>query len=297
MAAEELVIWSPACGQYVYCPPDEITWIGRKLLSAGQDRHLHRGIKCAGVRYVARRWELFNRDTGREVYLARRQPGTPPIAQVAQAEAEHVLAAATPRLEPYPVPLERGEWLVAIESYSVVLFVGVPLHDDDLPGRTGRHAQRVPSADSDSEQNRPTETAAKADGELPMADAVSRVRAYFDRHRLVHMAMAYYYQEFIRNKVAAQEVPMLEVAVALNLTGQATIADYKKELQRLIWNQPSRHQRELAEFLINSELIDHSVLNRAQQLAKANERTGVTDQARQRLEYRPNSRNTTDRSG
>jgi hypothetical protein len=282
--ATELVIWSPAGGQRVSCPPDDITWIGRTLLSDGRDRCLHRGTRCAGLRYVARRWELFNRDTDREIYLARRHPRTPPSAQVARATAERVIPAATPRLEPYPVPLEEGEWLVGIGVWSVVLFVGVPPRDDDT--LTGRRAQPAPAADGDP--GRPSESTFKSDGEPPVADAVARVRAYFDKHGPVQMAMAYYYQEFIRNKVPAQEVPMLDVAVVLNLTSGSAIADYKKELQRLIWSEPSGHQRELAEFLVNSGLIDHSVLNRAVQLARANERTGKIREARQRLEYRPN---------
>jgi len=286
--ATELVIWSPAGGQRVSCPPEEITWIGRTLLSDGQDRHLHRRMACAGLRYVAHRWELFNRDTDREIYLARRHPRTPPSAQVARATADRVIPAATPRLEPYPVPLDEGEWLIGIGVWSVVLFVGVPPRDDDALSRTGRHAQPAPAADSAGEQVRPTESTFKSDGEPPVADAVSRVRAYFDKHGPVQMAMAYYYQEFIRNKVPAQEVPMLDVAVVLNLTNGSAIADYKKELQRLIWNEPSGHQRELAEFLVSSGLIDHSVLNRAVQLARANERTGKIREARQRLEYRPN---------
>jgi len=288
--ATELVIWSPAGGQRVSCPPEDITWIGRTLLSDGQDRYLHRGNVCAGLRYVAHRWELFNRDTDREVYLARRHPRTPPSAQVARATAECVIPAATPRLEPYPVPLDEGEWLVGIGVWSVVLFVGVPPHGDDRLSRAGRHAQPAPTpgADSEREQSRPSESTFKSDGEPPVADAVSRVRAYFDKHGPVQMALAYYYQEFIRNKVPAQEVPMLDVAAVLNLTSGSAIADYKKELQRLIWNEPSGHQRELAEFLVNFGLIDHSALNRAVQLARANERTGKIREARQRLEYRHN---------
>jgi hypothetical protein len=282
--ATELVLWSPAGGQRVTCPPDDITWIGRALLSDGRDRCLHRGTRCAGLRYVAHRWELFNRDTDREIYLARRHPRTPPSAQVAQATAERVIPAATPRLEPYPVPLEEGEWLVGIGVWSVVLFVGVPPRDDDaLTGlRAGQGGQGA-----DAEQSQASEATFKSEGEPPLADAVSRVRAYFDKHGPVQMAMAFYYQEFIRNKVPAQEVPMLDVAVVLNLTSGSAIADYKKELQRLIWNEPSGHQRELAEFLVNYGLIDHSVLNRAVQLARANERTGKIREARQRLEYRP----------
>jgi len=288
--ATELVIWSPAGGQRVPCPPDDITWIGRALLSGGRDRYLHRGIVCAGLRYVAHRWELFNRDTGQEIYLARRHPRTPPSAQVARATAEHVIPPATPRLEPYPVRLDEGEWLVGIGMYSVVLFVGVPPRDDDSPSWTSRQARPalIPAVDGEREQDGPSETTFRSDGEPPVADAVSRVRAYFDKRGLVQMAIAFYYQEVIRNKVPAQEVPMLDVAVALNLTSGSAIADYKKELQRLIWNEPSGHQRELAGFLVNSGLIDQSVLNRAVQLARANERTGKIRDARQRLEYRPN---------
>ena len=286
--ATQLVIWSPAGDQRVPCPPDDITWIGRTLLSGGQDRHLHRGTACAGLRYVAHRWELFNRDTKREIYLARRHPRTPPSAQVARATAERVIPPATSRLEPYPVPLDEGEWLVGIGMWSVVLFVGVPPRADDSPSGTSRYARPAPAAEGEREQDRPSETTVKSDGEPPVADAVSRVRAYFDKHGPVQMAMAYYYQEFIRNKVPAHEVPMLDVAVVLNLTNPSAIADYKKELQRLIWNEPSGHQRELAEFLVNSGLIDHSVLNRAVQLARANERTGKIREARQRLGYRPN---------
>jgi hypothetical protein len=285
----ELVIWSPACGQYLYCPPDEITWLGRWLLSAGEDRRVHRKTICAGVRYVAHQWELFNRDTGREVYLAQRDPATPPSAEIARATAKAMLPAATPRLEPYPVRLDQGEWLVGIGRWFVVLFVGVPLRDDDLPSRPGRHAHVVPPSggEGEAEHSPPNEATLKTDGEPPTADAVSKVRAYFDKRGLVHMAIAYYYQDFILAKVAPQEVPMTDVAVAMNLTNHAAIADYKKELQRLIWDQSSHHQRALAEFLITSGLIDHVVLQRARQLAEANEKTGKASNARQRFGYKP----------
>lgn len=284
--ATELVIWSPACRRYLSCVPDEITWLGRWLMSGGEDRHLHRTTSCAGVRYVAHQWELFNRDTDREVYLAPRRPGTP-SAQIARATAEWMLPVATPRLEPYPVPLEQGEWLVAIDRWFVVLFVGVPVRDDDLEQGTGRHAQLAPPADGEGDLGRPAEATLKTDGEPPMLDAISRVRAYFDKRGLVHMAIAYYYQEFILGRVAPQVVPMIDVAVALNLTNQTAIADYKKELQRLIWDQPAGHQRRLAEFLITAGLIDHTVLQRARQLAEANEKTGKASDARQRFGYRP----------
>jgi hypothetical protein len=283
MTADELVIWSPAGGRYVYCSRDEITWLGRMVLSAGQDRNLHRGIVCAGLRYVARRWELFNRDTGREVYLTPRRPGTPASAEAARATPEYVLQAATALAEPHPVPLDRGEWLVGIGPWSVVLFVGVPLRDDDLAGHP---AQAAPRADEEGGRNRAAEATVITDDEPPVADAIARVRAYFDTHRRVQMAMAYYYREFIRGKVAPQEVPMIDVAAALDLTNQTTIADYKKELQRLIWDRPAGHQRALAEFLINSGLIDHLVLRRAEQLAQANERTGKAAEVRKRFGYR-----------
>jgi hypothetical protein len=49
------------------------------------------------------------------------------------------------------------------------------------------------------------------------------------------MAVAYYYQEFILGTVGPQEVPMIEVAIALDLKSEGTVSDYKKELQRRIW--------------------------------------------------------------
>jgi CRP/FNR family transcriptional regulator, cyclic AMP receptor protein len=136
-----------------------------------------------------------------------------------------------------------------------------------------------------AEERIPGKTAG-AHGEGLTPDAVARARAYFDKHGPAQMAMAYHYQEFMLGHAAPQQVPMFEVAVALNLTSPAAIADCKKELQRLVWNQPSGHQRELAEFLINSELLDHLVLSRALQLALENERTGTSREARRRFEYR-----------
>jgi hypothetical protein len=100
------------------------------------------------------------------------------------------------------------------------------------------------------------------------------------------MAMAFYYQQFILGAVAPQEVPMVEVAIALDLNGEGTVSDYKKELQRRIWNE-QRHQRDLAEFLLANGLISAADLDRANQAAIANERNGRSQTARERLRYRP----------
>ena len=86
--------------------------------------------------------------------------------------------------------------------------------------------------------------------------------------------------------VAPQAVPMTDVAIALDLSGEGAVSDYKKELQRRIWNE-QRHQRELPEFLLGNGLISPADLDRAKKLAVVNERTGRTETAMKRLRYRP----------
>jgi hypothetical protein len=98
------------------------------------------------------------------------------------------------------------------------------------------------------------------------------------------MAIAYYYQDFIRGGLAPQEIPMTEVAVALDLTGQEAVSEYKRELQKRIWDETG-HQRELGEFLLNNALITAADLERALRVADANEASGRTELARQRLRY------------
>ena len=65
----------------VSCPPDEITWLDRGLLSGNQDLTLHRSPRCAGLRYVHHRWELFSRDRTYQVYLAPHEPRCPWITR------------------------------------------------------------------------------------------------------------------------------------------------------------------------------------------------------------------------
>ena len=77
VATGRLFLWSAARGEWVNCPPDEITWLDRRTLSGDEDVTLHRAPRCAGLRYVHHRWELFSRDTTYRVYLAPDAAGTP----------------------------------------------------------------------------------------------------------------------------------------------------------------------------------------------------------------------------
>src|ERR1017187_4610910 len=70
VATGQLFLWSEARGEWVSCPPDEITWLDRRMLSGNEDLTLHRAPRCASLRYVHHRWELFSRDTTYRVYLA-----------------------------------------------------------------------------------------------------------------------------------------------------------------------------------------------------------------------------------
>jgi hypothetical protein len=119
-------------------------------------------------------------------------------------------------------------------------------------------------------------------------DAVARVRVYFERNATARLAMAYYYQEFILGVSPPQTVPMLDVVIALNLSGEGAVSDYKKLLQGSIWSERG-HARDLTGFLLMNGLLTAADLNEARLLAEQNERDGVCDMARQRLRYRPKS--------
>ncbi len=123
-------------------------------------------------------------------------------------------------------------------------------------------------------------------GSPPGADAVAHVRGYFERNATARMAMAYYYQEFILGLPAPHPVPMMDVVLALNLSGEGAVSDYKKLLQGFIWKERG-HARDLADFLLSHGLLTPADLDEARQAAAANEHSGVREMARQRLRYRP----------
>ena len=119
----------------------------------------------------------------------------------------------------------------------------------------------------------------------PGEEAVARVRSYFERNAMARLTMAYYYQEFILGLAAPQAVPMMTVVVALDLSGEGAVSDYKKLLQSLIWKQRG-HARDLADFLLANGLLTPADLDEARQAVAENERSGVCAMARQRLQYR-----------
>jgi len=121
VATGRLMLWSSARGEWVACAPDEITWLDREMLSGNEDLTLHRAPRCAGLRYVHRRWELFSRDTTYRVYLAPQAVGAPVSAETVQRAARHVLPVAPARYEAQPVVLEAGSWLVSVGTWVLRL--------------------------------------------------------------------------------------------------------------------------------------------------------------------------------
>src|SRR5271169_1328862 len=100
VAVAQLFLWSAGRREWVNCPPDEITWLDRSLLSGNKDLALHRSPRCAGLRYVHHRWELFSRDSTYPVYLAPDVAGTARSAMDVQRAACRVLPLATAGYEP-----------------------------------------------------------------------------------------------------------------------------------------------------------------------------------------------------
>jgi hypothetical protein len=259
----------------VSCPSDEITWLDRRVLSGNEDLTLHRAPRCAGLRYVHHRWELFSRDTTYRVYLAPETAGTPLLAQAVQRTACQVLPVAPARYEALPVVLAEGSWLVSVGTWVLRLRL-------DVPARPG--TDQV--APDDEKQLTTRAGIIMRRGGGPGEDAVARVRGYFMRNATARLTMAYYYQEFILGLAAPQTMPMTNVVIALNLSGEGAVSDYKKLLQGLIWSERG-HARDLAGFLLANGLLTPADLDEARQAAADNERSGVCEMARQRLQYRP----------
>jgi hypothetical protein len=265
----------------VSCPPDEITWLDRGLLSSGEDLTLHRAPRCAGLRYVNHRWELFSRDPTHRVYLAPHGGQAPPAAEAVQRAARHVLPAAPAHFEARPVVLEAGTWLVSIGAWMIRVRLEAPTR----PARTSITPRGDQQQSTQGSQVQEGALSARR-GSPPRQDAVAHVRAYFERNATARMAMAYYYQEFILGLPAPHPVPMMDVVLALNLSGEGAVSDYKKLLQGFIWEERG-HARDLADFLLSHDLLTLADLDEARQAAAANERSGVPEMARQRLRYRP----------
>ncbi|HTP14247.1 MAG TPA: hypothetical protein VMK13_00240 [Streptosporangiaceae bacterium] len=277
----QLVVWSAARGKWLNCPSDEITWLDRALLSGGKDTTLHRSPRCPGLRYVHYRWELFSRDTTHRVYVAPYAAEFPLHHEAVQTAARHVLPMAPARYETVPIRLD-GAWLVSVGQWVLPLCIDVPAQHRGQPTVPLTEGQPLTQED----RIRADGSSGRGRGSPPAPDAAARVRAFFARNGTARMAMAYYYQQFILGAVAPQAVPMIEVAIALDLRGEGAVSDYKKELQRRIWNE-QRHQRELAEFLIANGLLSPADLERAMKAAVINERSGKAATARERLRYRP----------
>jgi hypothetical protein len=271
----QLFLWSAALGEWVNCRPDEITWLDRRLLSGDEDLTLHRAPRCAGLRYVHHRWELFSRDTTYRVYLAPQSAGTPVRAEAVRQTACHVLPVAPTRYEALPVTLTEGSWLVSVGAWVLRLRL-----DTSALARADR---AVP--DGDKSPTTQAGTIVRRISE-PGEDAVARVRGYFERNATARLAMAYYYQEFILGLAAPQSVPMINVVIALDLSGEGAVSDYKKLLQGFIWKERG-HARDLADFLLANGLLTPADLDEARQIVAENERNGVCEMARRRLQYRP----------
>ena len=274
MATGRLFLWSEDLGEWVSCPPDEITWLDRRMRSGDEDLTLHRAPRCAGLRYVHHRWELFSRDTTYRVYLAPEAAGTPLSAQAVQRTACQVLPVAPARYEALPVVLAAGSWLVSVGTWVLRL---------RLDGPARAHPSPAPD---DARQLTTRAGTITRRGSVPSEDAVARVRGYFVRNATARLTMAYYYQEFIGGLAAPQAAPMTDVVIALNLSGVGAVSDYKKLLQGFIWSERG-HARDLADFLLANGLLTPADLDEARQAAADNERSGVCELARQRLQYRP----------
>jgi hypothetical protein len=189
-----------------------------------------------------------------------------------------VLPVAPARYEALPVTLPEGSWLVSVGRSVVRLRLEM----------TARRPAEPPVPDDGTQVTTRAGTIVRR-GSGPGEDAVARVRGYFERNKTARLTMAFYYQEFILGLPAPQTVPMIDVVIALDLSGEGAVSDYKKLLQGFIWKERG-HARDLADFLLANGLLTPADLDEARRVAAENERKGVCEIARQRLQYRPKGR-------
>jgi hypothetical protein len=195
-----------------------------------------------------------------------------------QRTACHVLPVAPVRYEALPVTLAEGSWLVSVGKWVLRLRLEAAAR-----ARAGR-----PAPDLGRQETTRAATIVRRGG-VPGEEAVARVRGYFERNATARLTMAYYYQEYILGASAPQTVPMMDVVIALDLSGEGAVSDYKKLLQGLIWSERG-HARDLADFLLANGLLTPADLDEARRVAAENERRGVCEIARRRLQYRPKSK-------
>jgi hypothetical protein len=179
------------------------------------------------------------------------------------------------------VELAEGAWVVSVGKWTLPLRISA---SEDEPQQSAEPAGAVLGPTKENTVGAAAQGSGSASPALP--DAVSKVDAYFKRNGLARMALAYYYRDYILGTVAPRTTPMIDVAIALDLSAEGTVGEFKKELQRRIWNE-QHHQRELAQFLLANGLIGRPDLDRALRVAAANEASGRTQVARDRLNYRP----------
>lgn len=275
----KITIWLAARGEWASYSDDEIIWLDRTLLSDGRDQSLHRSPRCPALRYVHYRWELFSRDATHPVYVAPITSGDGLGYRGVAAAARYILPKARTGLESEPVRLAAGNWVIGVGKWVLPVRIA---QEAGRPGGPTIPHDAVLAATSDID---PSELPADPD-HLPAADAVPRVAGYFERNPMARLAMAYYYRDFIQGELAPQVVPMLEVVIALDLSNEGAVSEYKKELQRRIWREQG-HQRELGKFLLTNGLIGMPELTRALRRATDNEAAGRTGVTRARLRYKP----------
>ena len=181
MVAGRLFLWSTACDEWVSCAHDEIIWLDRSTLSDNEDVTLHRAPRCAGLRHVQHRWELFSRDTTYPVYLAPDTAGTPLSAEAVRRTARHVLPVAPESYEARPVVLDQGLWVVGVAAWVLRLRLDMPT-EADVDADDPDDDEEVVTRANESVRRGPVAGATRK-------DAVARVRGWLGKYREIELLL------------------------------------------------------------------------------------------------------------
>ena len=166
-------------------------------------------------------------------------------AEAVRRTACHVLPVAPARYEALPVTLAEGSWLVSVGAWVLGLRLEISAHvsaDAAVPD-----GDESPATHAGTIVRRTSEP-----GEERGRPGARLLRAQRDRASGHGLLLSGVHPRSGRPADGADDV-----VIALDLSGEGAVSDYKKLLQGFIWKERG-HARDLADFLLANGLLSAS---------------------------------------
>jgi hypothetical protein len=261
----------------VSCNPFSVTWLDRTVMSADQDRRLHRAEKCPFIQLAGGRWQLATLDPDYTLRvtsfgsLSRPVQGTllraaercaPLAPEIIREISYRPEAVVRPGEDPWDAC--DGDWVLLLRGWVAILSVtGQPKRDGPVPS-TGLPTinERLPPVRLYPEPTEPDHTDAVASYlgfTEPRAEAKWRSR---------RLPLAHYFAELITNVPGGRPKEIKQVAIDLCLDSPRRVATICDTLYPKIWGaRTSMAARDTDRAQLFRYLMDHNVLRREDVMA------------------------------